>query len=172
MTRTIQQQDAAMFRLTTKDVWRALTKASFMVLSYVTPDGESRSCGVVYKAVGQRLYVATDAQSWKARHIGASGKVGVTVLVRRGGLLSLLAPIPPATISFHAAATVHPAQSPDMRPMLQQLSRLLPEEHRSSAAIIEIVPEGTFVTYGIGVSLMKMRDPAAAKARVPVAAEP
>jgi hypothetical protein len=35
--------------------------------------------------------------------------------------------------------------------------------------VIEIVPEGTFVTYGVGVPLLKMRDPVAARARVPVA---
>jgi len=34
--------------------------------------------------------------------------------------------------------------------------------------IIELVPEGQFLTYGIGVSLMVMRNPAQARARVPV----
>ena len=45
--------------------------------------------------------------SWKARHVAASGRVAVTVPVRRGGLLSLLFPIPPATVSFHGTAVVH-----------------------------------------------------------------
>ena len=171
MTRTIQREHPVSYRLTSDDVWRAVTKASFMILSYTTPQGAPRSCGVVYKAVGQRLYVATGAESWKARHIAATGTVGVTVPVRRGGLLSLVTPIPPATVSFHAAAKVHPAESPDMRPVLQQLSSLLPKEQQPSAAIIEIAPEGMFVTYGIGVSLTQMRDPAAAQARVPVAAD-
>jgi hypothetical protein len=34
--------------------------------------------------------------------------------------------------------------------------------------ILEIVAEGEFVTYGIGVSLMKMRDTEGARGRVPV----
>ena len=170
MTRTIQREHPASYRFTSDDVWRAVTKASFMILSYTTPDGAPRSCGVVYKVVGQRLYVATGAESWKARHIAESGTVGVTVPVRRGGLLSLVMPIPPATISFHATAAVHPPDSPDVRPLLHELSSLLPEKERASAAIIEIVPQGMFVTYGIGVSLMQMRDPAAAQARVPVVA--
>jgi hypothetical protein len=155
-------------RLTSEQVWQALAKASFAVLSYVTPAGEPRSSGVVYKTLGRRLYVAVAPQSWKAKHVAASGQVAVTVPVRRGGMLSLVLPIPPATISFHATAVVHQAGSPEVRSLLEELAALLPAERRASAFIIEVVPEGAFVTYGLGVSLMKMRDPAAARARVPV----
>lgn len=155
-------------RLSSEQVWHAIAKASFAILGHVTPSGEPRSSGVVYKTVGRRLYVAVAPDSWKAKHVAANGRVAVTVPVRRGGILSLVLPIPPATISFRGAAVVHPAGSPQVRPLLEQLSSLLPAERRDSASIIEVVPEGAFVTYGIGVSLMKMRDPAAARARVPV----
>jgi hypothetical protein len=158
-------------RLTSEQVWQQLAKASFAVLSHVTPAGEPRSSGVVYKTVGQRLYIATAPNSWKARHVAASGRVAVTVPVRRGGLLSLVLPIPPATISFHGTAIVHPADSPHVRRLLKELASLLPEERQASAAVIEVVPEGCFVTYGVGVSLTQMRDPAAARARVPVIQE-
>jgi hypothetical protein len=155
-------------RLTTEQVWHQLAKASFAVIGYVTPAGEPRSSGVVYKTIGQRLYVAVAPDSWKARHIAASRRVAVTVPVRRGGLLSLVAPIPPATISFHAQAIVHPAGAPRVRPLLKELGSLIPVERRTSACLIEIVPEGAFLTYGLDVSLSKMRDPAAARARVSV----
>lgn len=159
-------------RLTTEQVWDKVAKASFAVLSYVTPAGEPRSSGVVYKTVGRRLYVAVAPDSWKARHVAATGRVAVTVPVRRGGILSLVAPIPPATISFYAAAIVHPAGgSPQVRSLLKELGSLIPTERRASGSIIEIIPEGAFVTYGLGVSLMRMRDPAAARARVPVSHE-
>jgi hypothetical protein len=155
-------------RLTTEQVWHQLAKASFAVIGYVTPAGEPRSSGVVYKSIGRRLYVAVAPDSWKARHIAASRRVAVTVPVRRGGILSLLAPIPPATISFHGTAIVHPAGSPQVRPLVKELDSLLPAERRTSACLIEILPEGVLVTYGLGVSLSKMRDPAAAQARVSV----
>lgn len=45
---------------------------------------------------------------------------------------------------------------------------LLPAERQASVCIIEVIPEGAFVTYGLGVSLLKMRTPAAARARVPL----
>jgi hypothetical protein len=158
-------------RLTTEQVWHQIAQASFAVIGYVTPAGEPRSSGVVYKTVGRRLYVAVAPDSWKARHVAASRRVAVTVPVRRGGLLSLVAPIPPATVSFHATAIVHPAGAPQVRPLLKELGSLIPVERRTSACIIEIAPEGAFLTYGLDVSLSKMRDPAAARARVSVTQE-
>jgi len=158
-------------RLTTKQVWHQVAKGSFAVLSYVTPAGEPRSSGVLYTTIGRRLYIAVAPDSWKARHVAASGRVAVTVPVRRGGLLSLVTPIPPATISFHASAIVHQADSPEVRSVLKELASLLPAERQASACIIEVIPEGRFVTYGVGVSLTQLRDPAAARARVPVTQE-
>jgi hypothetical protein len=158
-------------RLTTEQVWHQVAKASFAVLGYVTPAWEPRSSGVVYKTVGRRLYVAVAPDSWKARHIAASRRVAVTVPVRRGGLLSLVAPIPPATISFHATAIVHPAGSQKARSLLKELGSLIPAERQASGSIIEIVPEAEFLTYALGVPLRKMRDPAAARARIPVTQE-
>lgn len=168
-TRTIRDQDGrARPWLTSEQVWRAVTRASFAVLSHVTPAGEPRSSGVMYKTSGRRLLVAVAPGSWKARHIAADGQVAVTVPIRRGGILSLVAPIPPATISFHGTAVVHPAGSPTARSMLDELGSLIPAERRASACVIEIVPAGAFRTYGLGVSLRAMLSPAAAQARVPV----
>ena len=156
-------------RLTTEQVWNALAGASFAVVSYVTPGGEPRSSGVVYAVAGGRLYVAVAADSWKARHIAVTGRVAVTVPVRRGGLLALLFPIPPACVSFQGAATVYPPGPLADVPVPKQLAALLPAERQATSRILEILPEGHFVTYGLGVSLMQMRSPAASRARVPVA---
>ncbi len=157
--------------LTSEQVWQALAKESFAVIGHVTPSGEPRSSGVVYKAVGRRLYVAVAPDSWKAKHVAASGRVAVTVPVRRGGILSLVLPIPPTTISFHATATVHQAGSKEVAPVLKELASLLPAERRTSSCLIEIAPEGEFLTYALGVPLRKMRDPAASRARAPVTSD-
>jgi hypothetical protein len=151
--------------LTTDQVWAELDKASFLVLSQVTPEGEPRSSGVLYKTKGGRLYIATAPNSWKARHIAANTHVGVTVPVRRGGILSLVAPIPPATINFHATAIVH---APGSMELPDELAALVPPERRSESCVIELVPQGSFLTYGIGVPLMKMRKPDESRGRVPV----
>ena len=149
-------------------VWRALAKASFAVVSHVNSAGEPRSSGVVYGIVDRRLYVAVAEDGWKARQIATGQEVAVTVPVRRGGLLSLLVPIPPATITFHARATVHPAGSLDIGSVSKDLLKLVPDERKAGSCIIELAPEGRFLTYGIGVTLMDMRSPVLARARVPV----
>jgi hypothetical protein len=154
--------------LGSEQVWRAIRAASFLVLAYVTPSGEPRSVGVMFEVIGRKLYVVTGPESWKARHMAADGRAAATVLVRRGGVLSLLLPIPPATISFHGTATVYPPGAAAVRPVIEKMGSLLPEERREEVAVIELVPEGEFTTYGVGVPLAKMRDTEAARARVPV----
>jgi hypothetical protein len=42
-------------------------------------------------------------------------------------------------------------------------------ERRLSACVVEIIPVGAFRTFGVGVPLRAMLNPAAAQARVPVA---
>ncbi len=154
--------------VTSATVWHALARASFAVVSHVNAAGEPRSSGVVFGTADRRLYVAVAADGWKARQIVTGQMVSVTVTVRRGGILALLAPIPPATITFEARATVHPAGSLDIGSVSKELTRLVPEARKASSCVIELTPEGRFLTYGIGVSLMDMRDPTLALARVPV----
>jgi hypothetical protein len=151
-----------------KDVWRDLAKQSFAVIAHVNEAGEPRSSGVVYALLGHRLYVAVAPDGWKARQIQSGDEVSVTVPVRRGGLLSLMFPIPPATITFHATATVHPPGSITRSSLPAPLRKLLPETGDEPICMLELAPEGRFLTYGVGVSLMQMRDPAIAIGHAPV----
>jgi hypothetical protein len=166
--RTLDEAAGDSTSVTGEAIWRALERCSFAVLSHVTPASEPRSSGVMYALVDRRMYVAIAPDGWKARMIASGDEVAVTVPVRRGGLLALMAPIPPATITFHARATVHPAGSLDIGLVSKELKSILPEARQASTCVLELVPEGRFLTYGIGVSLMDMRDPALALAHVPV----
>lgn len=151
------------------EVWRALEKASFAIVAFVTPGGEPRTSGVVYAMVDGRMVVVTAADSWKARTIGDGELVSVTVPVRRGGLLSLVLPIPPASVTFRARTTMHPPGSVEIGSLSKRLASMVPVQRRSGGAVLELVPEGSFLNYGIGVSLRDMRDPAVATTRIPVA---
>ncbi len=66
---------------------------------------------------------------------------------------------------------MHPAGSPEARSRLRELASRIPKERRASASVIEVVPEGEFVTYALGIPLRKMLDPTAAQARVSVSRE-
>ena len=112
--------------------------------------------------------MAVAPDGWKARQIVDGQQVAVTIPVRRGGPLSLVLPIPPATISFQARAIAHAAGSLDLTTVSKKLLSLLPKDRRA-ATVLELVPEDSFLTYGIGVSLRAMMDPVAARAHVPTA---
>ena len=101
-------------------------------------------------------------RSGSGLHVGAAS---IDITPPRGSEVWL------AGYGFHAAAIVHPAGSPTARALMEELGSLVPAERRASACIIEIVPEGRFLTYGLGVTLREMRDPAAATARVSVSDE-
>jgi hypothetical protein len=155
-------------RIDSSRIWRELGKASFAVVSHVSPTGEPKSSGIVFGAADRKFYLVVSPDSWKARQIATGREVAVTVPIRRGGILALLWPIPPATISFAAIATVHAPGSVDLGSTSPDLVKLLPPGNESTGCVIELTPVGSFVTYGIGVPLMGMRDPVRARARVPV----
>jgi hypothetical protein len=155
-------------QLTSADVWREVQKHSDAVLGHVTSAGKPRTSGVVYQAVDRRIYVAVGPDSWKARQIATGDEVSITVLVRRGGLLVLAFPIPPATITCHGTATLLQPGSAEARAIVPKLAKLLPPTRPDGLTIIQIEPVGRFLTYGIGIKLKAMRDPAAARAHVPV----
>lgn len=164
--RTMTQ--VASSRPSTQTVWRELEKASFAVLGHVTPAGKPRTSGVMYAVHDRRVYVGVADDGWKARQIATGDEVSVTVTVRRGGLLALVMPIPPATITFRARATMHRAGTARAEHVPAELLKRLPAATREGMALIELAPEGDFVTYGIGVSLREFADPSAAPGRVGV----
>ena len=77
--------------------------------------------------------------------------------------------MPAATITFAGTASVIPAKEADPE-ILRVLYRGLAVDAAAleKACVIIVEPEGDFVTYGIGVSLMEMRDTVKARGRVPV----
>lgn len=152
--------------LTQADVWRAIGKARNAVLGHVTGSGAPRTSAVVFRAIERRLYVAVKPGTWKARHLAAEPRVAMTILVHRGGILPLIFPIPPAVINLHGTAVVHHPGAPEMAPYVERLGPLLPRD-AGTMSIIEITPEGDFLTYGIGVPLSTMRVSSDAQARIP-----
>ncbi len=153
---------------TTDQVWREVSKGSFLILGFTTRDGKPRSSGLIYAASGRRIYVEVHPGSLKAREIHDGDQVAVTVPVRRGGLLSLVMPIPPAAISFHARVVAHPLGTLDLGTISKTFAAL-PEDVRKGSIVFELQPEGQFLTFGIGMSLMEMRDLNKALGRAPVA---
>jgi hypothetical protein len=157
--------------VTTDLVWRTMERELFAVLAWVTPGGEARSTGVVYVVHDRKLYVGTGATSWKAKQIAKNPRVAMTVCMARRVPLMPWIQVPDATIALHGVARLLEVGSVDPQ-VLKKLYRGMEvdEAFKADNVVLEIVPEGDFVTFGVGVSLLTMRRPADARGRAPVVA--
>ena len=155
--------------LTTDQVWRAMERQLFAVLGFVTPKGEARTTGIVYIARNGALYIGTGSDSWKARHIAKNPNVSLTVTIPKRVPVMPWIKIPAATITFQGDAEICSPDEIDAE-ILQGLMRgvELDLELRSKYVIIKVRPRGEFITYGVGVPLLTMRDPQKARGRAPV----
>ena len=156
--------------VTSEQVWRTLARQPFLVVAMVNRRGQGRSVGVSPAVDGDHLWFAAAATDWKVDHLRHQPEVSVTVPVRRGGLLALVAPVPPATVTFRATAQVTAVG--DAPPAVRK--RLLhgltdADAARGGTVMVRLTPHGDFVTYGIGVPLRTMMDTERARGRVPVA---
>jgi hypothetical protein len=155
--------------LTTEQVWKELKKQVFVVLGMVTARGEARTAGVVYVVHGRTLHVSSQKSAWKTRHIAQNPHVSLTVPIHKRIPIMPWLKIPAATITFSGLAAV--AEPATLAPeLLQKLYRGLEQNEAMmrETAVITIQPCGEFITYGLGVSLMDMRQPEKARGRIAV----
>jgi hypothetical protein len=157
-------------QLTPDQVWEAVEKELFAVLGMVTASGEARTVGIVYVVRERKLVIATGQDTWKARHIAANPHVSITIPIAKRIPIMPWIKIPAATITFSGSARVLPAKDapPDL---LRAVFRHKADDAAmvASSVLIEVTPQKEFVTYGVGVPMMRMRDPEQARGRAPVA---
>ncbi len=155
--------------VTTDIVWDAIGNELFAVLGMVTPDQEARTVGIVYIVKDKKLYIGTGLKTWKARHIKQNPKVSLTIPIAKRIPFLPWIKIPQATISFSGTAQVIPAEESTPE-LLQAVFRQFAEDQEfiQTNCLIEVKPEGEFITYGVGIPLMKMRQPELARGRAPV----
>ena len=159
--------------LTSHQVWEEIEKNIFAVLGMVTRKNEACTVGIIYIVRDRRLYINTDKNSWKVRHIQHNPHVSLTIPVNRRVPLMPWIKIPAAAITFRGEAQILALE--DAPPgILQALPHDPAEDPQKMAGfcLIEVTPQKDFLTYGIGVSLLQMRDPAQARGRAPVGVEP
>ncbi len=156
-------------QLSSETVWQALSKEMFGVLGMVTAKGESRTTGVVYVVANRKLYIGSRTDAWKVRHVQQNPHVSMTVTIHKQIPFMPWIKIPPATITFAGDAAVYKPAEVDAQ-IVKALFRGLAEEKDALAhtSIIEVTPKGDFLTYGVGVSLLTMRDTKKARGRAPV----
>ena len=155
--------------LTSEQVWKVLEREIFAVLATVNPRGQPRTAGIVYTVRDRVLYIATGLKSFKARNVARTPHVSLTVTVGKRIPFLPWIKIPAATITFQGLASLRPADSvgADLRKLLLRGLKV-DAPSLADLGFIEVRPVGEFMTYGIGVPLMTMRVPEAARGRAPV----
>ena len=148
-------------------IWEELEKNAFGVLGMVTSRGESRTVGIVYVVDGRKLYIGAQNTAWKTKHIARNRHVSLTVPIARRVPLMPWIKVPAATITFSGTARILRKSEVSMD-LLQKLYRH--EEGADQWCAIEVAPQGDFITYGIGISLLQMRFPDKARGRTTVVA--
>ncbi len=156
-------------QLASEQVWQAIEKELFAVIGMVTARQEARTVGVVYVVRDRKLYVATGKDTWKARHIAGNPHVSVTIPIAKRVPIMPWMKIPAATITFSGMARTIPAADAP-RELLAAIFRDLEANAALvvDSCLIEVTPVGEFVTYGVGVPLMRMRHPEQARGRARV----
>jgi hypothetical protein len=156
-------------QLSSEQVWNELEKELFAVLGMVTSKDEARTVGIVYVMHDRKIYIATGKDTWKARHVRQNTHVSITVPIAKRIPFLPWIKIPAATITFSGRGSVLDPENVGNE-VLHSLLRGLEtdDELLATMCVIEIEPVGDFITYGIGIPLMTMRDPEKARGRAPV----
>lgn len=155
--------------LTPDQVWQAIEKEVFGVIGMVTTNDEARTVGIVYTVRDRRLYIATDINSWKKKHISQNPHVSMTIPIHKSIFFMPWLKIPAATITFCGLAKLlDPGEIPPE--VFETVFRGMAEneERVAESCLIEVTPIKEFITYGVGIPLMQMRDPKLARGRVTV----
>lgn len=156
-------------QLSSQLVWQSIQKEIFAVLGMVTAGGEARTAGVVYVVHDLKIYIVSKKDAWKVRHVARNPHVSITIPIAKRIPFMPWIKIPAATISFNGVGKVLAAEAVKPEVLRALMGGVQPDVATlSEVRVLEIEPAGEFVTYGIGVSLMDMRDPTKARGRAPV----
>ena len=158
--------------LTTDGAWKAIEDAIFGVIAFTNGQGKPRTAGVVYVVDGRSLLIASDKEAWKVRHIVARPDVSMTVTVPKRIPFLPFVKIPAATITFRGVAEVLPVADVEESVIARLLRGLeLDRDVVEDTRVIRVVPHGEFVTYGIAMPTIRMRNTAEARGRAPCGTE-
>lgn len=142
-------------------VRRAISKRSFCTLSTTSSRGHSHAAGVLYAAVDDVLYVSTTASSRKARNVEANPLVAVCIPIRR------LPVGPPSSVQFQGRAELLALDDREVLALAGDGRLNAVTSHGElelpGGCFLRITPNGRLLTYGLGMSLVRLlRDPLAA----------
>lgn len=144
-------------------VRKILKKNMWLVLSTTNEKSQPHSSVVVYQNYGNIIICQTGKSTNKARDISFNNRVSVTIPFRKNFLHKLI-PAPPAELHFTTVAEIKPWQDEEAREIFKRYLKYSDKITTKEEKIwIKITLPTTISTYGVGISLFKMRNPEKAR---------
>jgi len=144
-------------------VRKILKKNMWLVLSTVDEKNQPHSSVVVYQNYGNTIICQTGKPTNKVRNISFNNRVSVTIPFRKNFLHKLI-PAPPAELHFTTLAEIKPWQDEEAREIFKRYLKYSDKVKTKEENIwIKMTIPKTISTYGVAVSLFKMRNPEKAR---------
>lgn len=158
-----------MVQLKTTQVWETIQKEVFAVVGMVSAKNEAKTVGIMYAVRQQKLYFLTIRTAWKVKHIAQNPHISVTIPIAKRVAFMPWIKIPAATVTFSGFAQILEIDETPQDVILELFKDVTDDPlAKYPYVVIELDPRGDFITYGVGVSLMEMRDTQKARGRVSV----
>ncbi len=142
-----------------KKVRELIKNKMWLVLATVDDNNIPYSAVLVYQSDGNTIVCQTGENTLKANNIRKNKLVAVTIPIRKNFLHKLI-PAPPAEIHFTTEAEIAPKEDDDARKIFKKFIKSTEREELPQESIwIKIKVPDKVTTYGVVVSLLKMRDP-------------
>ncbi|TXT58740.1 MAG: hypothetical protein BAJALOKI2v1_310028 [Promethearchaeota archaeon] len=146
-----------------KEISKIIADNNWLVLSTVDEKGKPHSSVVVYQSDGDVIYVKTGKNTLKAKNIELNKDVSITIPFRKN-FIHKLVPAPPAELHFTTTASIRPNDDEEALRVYEKYLKYVEKRDFSGDNIwIRIELPNIIATYGVGVSLFKMRDPEKAR---------
>ena len=146
-----------------EEVRKIIKENNWLVLSTVDKENKPHSSVVVYQSDGKVIYVQTGKNTLKARNIEVNNNVSITIPFRKNFFHKLI-PAPPAELHFSTRASLRSKEDQEAIEIYSKYLKYLDDEELPDESIwIRIEVSNIIATYGVGVSLFKMKDPEKAR---------
>ena len=143
-----------------REVRDIIKKNRWLTLSTTSPRGIPQSSVVVYASDGYIIYVLTGKNTVKVRNITKNQRVSVTIPFYKNLIHRMIGVAPPAAISFKARAETLDFSDSEAACMYKKVLNFdLPENLVEDSLWIRLTPGNSASCYGVGISLLELRDP-------------
>ncbi|MFX1242982.1 MAG: pyridoxamine 5'-phosphate oxidase family protein [Promethearchaeota archaeon] len=144
------------------EVRKILRKKNWLVLG-TSNNNVPHSSVVLYQSDGYVIYCMTGKDTLKARNIRSNNKVSVTLPFRKNFLHKII-PAPPAELHFTAKAEIKSFDNEEARTIFSKYLKYQENvDSQEENVWIKITPFKRISTYGVGIPLLKMRNPEKAR---------